>query len=67
MSPSCMKGITISRAIYQEKLYANSDISSSQWIGEHFHCSAYTLRWLMCLQLYTLPIHITSGWLESAM
>lgn len=26
---SCMKEITISRAIYQEKLYANGDISSS--------------------------------------
>lgn len=40
---SCMKEITISRAIYQEKLYANGDISSSHWISEHFtalriHC-----------------------------
>ncbi len=26
---SCTKEITISRAIYQEKLYANGDISSS--------------------------------------
>lgn len=38
-----MKEITISRVIYQEKQYANSDISSAQRISEHFaalqiHC-----------------------------
>lgn len=31
-----MKEITISGAIYQEKLYANGDISFSPRISEHF-------------------------------
>lgn len=39
----CMKAITISHAIYQEKLYANGDISSSHQISERFalqlHCA----------------------------
>lgn len=58
---SCMKDITISCAIYQEKLYANGDISSSHWVSEHF--AALQIHWwLMCLQMYPLPVHITSGW-----
>lgn len=40
---ACMKEITISCAFYQEKLYANGDISSSDWISERsaalqIHC-----------------------------